>query len=147
MCPITTDVHVCHHHQWNMHHPKMCARIVCNVLYLNALHHPLLPALSVSWSSGSRAWLLCLAQQCSPHHVQQHYSTLLWISICIIIIFPPVLLPILLLLHSSGYSLMVLSSFYLSLCPVLSSVTYVSLCGSCFFVVQLHNPLFSSLSE
>jgi hypothetical protein len=41
------------------------------------------------------------------------------------------------LMHSSGYSLMILSLFYLPFWPTLSSLTYVDLCGSCFFVVQL----------
>jgi hypothetical protein len=106
------------------HHTKMCARMVWNVLYLNTHQHPLLPALSPSRSSGPSAWLLCLTQQCSQFlcvylslelnsfAVQQHYSTLLWISVCIIIIFSPRLLPVLLLLHSSGCSLMVLSLYF-----------------------------------
>jgi hypothetical protein len=133
----------------------MCARILCNVLHLNMLHHPLLPAASLSRPPGPSPGLLCVAWRGSSHcvlawislclfvfgtnffAVQQHYSTLLWISVCIIIIFSPRLLPVLLLLQSSGYSLMVLSLFYLLLCPALSSSTYVDLCGSCFFVVQL----------
>jgi hypothetical protein len=118
------------------------------------LYHTFLPFYSLPLlpCPGLLSPFLGLPQRYNPHHVslhlfcfgicfavQPHHSTLLWISVCIITISPgllPVLL-LLLVLHSSVYSLMVLFLFILRLCPTLPTLMYADLCGGRFLVATL----------